>query len=231
MVLRFERITYLLRKRGEEPFYFASPGRLIVEYAILLVLLAVALATGALQEIEGRHRMKCNPLWVSSIITAVATYAVNLFVYIIAEKLRFYNIFPHKKLDFSFERIVADGDSGTCIPYSRFCLLPTVRALKETVEQVKDGEKPLLTVTSFLRSAKGKAFLRRVLKRLRRVKLLDGELVRICHRNAYYFTLVTQTCLHLSVASGFRETRESCDSLLVFMKAINYFSLTLIAIF
>ncbi len=173
------------------------------------------------------------------ILTAVVltgwfiSFLVHFSIYLLS-KVKFQRVFPRRQLAFNWRRVLPDTAAGVKIPYSPVYLAPTVRALRQMVNDVKEGTIPATAPTKFLLSANGRAFLNRATKRFNdKIQLFDNELVRKNRRGTLSFFFITLVCVSLGMTAAYEDSAAStkCKFRILLLAFMEKFSFTLLAAF
>lgn len=238
---KWQQLVKFLNKRPDEPFYYATRGRLLFECLTTIFLLGLCGFTSLWQYNAGiQHNNDYCPS--SSYYAAVrgvlaGAYGATFFIHfsiLLISSVRFDVVFPLRKLDFSkYRRKLLDPDPNLPrFPVSLHQLAPTVRALRAAVDAAKSGDGPPYAATQFLLSLQGRRFLNRVLMRMRgKLQLLDGVLVRVDRKSTTFsFWLITQICVTSSMAAAYVEV-EGCKTRIIILAFLDKFSFTLLAVF
>ncbi len=230
----------LFTKTAEEPFIFSTRAKTVSEISVFVALLFLFVFTSQWQISEGiaRNReLECEDRVKTGLaLTYFITLAVQFIIYLVFSA-RFKKVFPAEKINFVFfERKIPSSEEPENpedeIPYTKWNLKTTIRAVRSLLRQVSAGEKNLFTVTKFLLSQDGKNFLAESCQRLHKLQLFDNRLARIDEgqfvRQVLLF-LGVSCCSTASVAAAYAES-ENCSGKLLIVNFLDKFSITLLTI-
>lgn len=111
-------------------------------------------------------------------------------------------------------------------------LEPTITDLRALVKKVESGTAPLDAPSTFLRTARGQTFLRRALRRIKRLHICQGQLVRVHWARAYLLFNFVLFCNVVSLAGAYQATfkEKKCGVGALVFTFLNDFGLTFLAV-